>query len=323
MADILHRISIDADPERVRELVSTKQGVENWWSAHPIGGTDRLGGTMRIYFGGSDPAAVMNVIEDTPERVVWRCLEGPSDWKGTEISFRLDPTPDGGTTLLFNHARLARAERLHGQLQHELGRLPDQPQARCGRLRLHPLPGRRDQPLVVTRDPTITTREGVEMPNYLFAYSGGKGVSEDEAERNAQYEQWGRWFEALGTAVVDGRRRDGNRQDRRPGRLGQRRRLTPPDRLLDRLGRDPRRCGRTRKRLPRPRGRRRGRRLRSDRDVTEAGPFRACRTIMRHALPSLSLRVPHPTSGLLRFRACPTTKPSRSGSATSLQARRT
>ena len=42
------------------------------------------------------------------------------------------------------------------------------------------------------------------MPNYLFAYSGGKGVSEDEAERNAQYEQWGRWFEALGAAVVDG-----------------------------------------------------------------------------------------------------------------------
>jgi uncharacterized protein YndB with AHSA1/START domain len=44
MADILHRISIDADPERVRELVSTKQGVEHWWTAHPVGGTDRLGG---------------------------------------------------------------------------------------------------------------------------------------------------------------------------------------------------------------------------------------------------------------------------------------
>jgi hypothetical protein len=29
MADILHRISIDANPERVRELVSTKQGIED------------------------------------------------------------------------------------------------------------------------------------------------------------------------------------------------------------------------------------------------------------------------------------------------------
>ena len=42
------------------------------------------------------------------------------------------------------------------------------------------------------------------MPNFVFAYSGGKGVSEDEAERNEQYAQWGRWFEALGSAVVEG-----------------------------------------------------------------------------------------------------------------------
>ncbi|MHB8233196.1 MAG: hypothetical protein ACYDHT_00935 [Solirubrobacteraceae bacterium] len=42
------------------------------------------------------------------------------------------------------------------------------------------------------------------MPNYVFAYSGGKGVSADEAERNEQYAQWTRWFEELGPAVVDG-----------------------------------------------------------------------------------------------------------------------
>jgi hypothetical protein len=42
------------------------------------------------------------------------------------------------------------------------------------------------------------------MTHYVFAYSGGKGVSADEAERNAQMAQWGRWFEDLGAAVVDG-----------------------------------------------------------------------------------------------------------------------
>ena len=42
------------------------------------------------------------------------------------------------------------------------------------------------------------------MANYVFAYSGGNGVSADETERNAQYAQWGKWFEELGTAVVDG-----------------------------------------------------------------------------------------------------------------------
>jgi hypothetical protein len=42
------------------------------------------------------------------------------------------------------------------------------------------------------------------MPNYVFVYSGGKGVAADEAERNAQYAQWGQWFGDLGSAVVDG-----------------------------------------------------------------------------------------------------------------------
>jgi hypothetical protein len=42
------------------------------------------------------------------------------------------------------------------------------------------------------------------MANYLFLYSGGHGVSENEVERNAQYAQWGQWFGELGSAVVDG-----------------------------------------------------------------------------------------------------------------------
>ena len=104
MPDILHRISIDADTDTVRELVSTKRGVADWWSAHPAGGTDRLCGTMEIFFGGSKPAAVMEIVEDSAERVVWRCLEGPPPWVGTEINFRLDAQKGGGTTLVFTHA---------------------------------------------------------------------------------------------------------------------------------------------------------------------------------------------------------------------------
>jgi hypothetical protein len=42
------------------------------------------------------------------------------------------------------------------------------------------------------------------MANYVFAYSGGKGVAGDEAERNAQMARWGQWFGELGSAVVDG-----------------------------------------------------------------------------------------------------------------------
>ena len=37
----------------------------------------------------------------------------------------------------------------------------------------------------------------------MFAYSGGNGVAEDEAERAAQMAKWGQWFGQLGSAVVD------------------------------------------------------------------------------------------------------------------------
>jgi hypothetical protein len=35
------------------------------------------------------------------------------------------------------------------------------------------------------------------MANYVFAYSGGKGVSADETERNEQYAHQGRWLPAV------------------------------------------------------------------------------------------------------------------------------
>jgi hypothetical protein len=55
------------------------------------------------------------------------------------------------------------------------------------------------------------------MTNYMFVYSGGKGVSTDEAERNAQYAQWGQWFEELGSAVVDGGAATGTAKTVGPG----------------------------------------------------------------------------------------------------------
>lgn len=41
------------------------------------------------------------------------------------------------------------------------------------------------------------------MANYLLAYKGGS-VPESDAERDAQIAAWGKWFQGLGEAVVDG-----------------------------------------------------------------------------------------------------------------------
>jgi uncharacterized protein YndB with AHSA1/START domain len=103
MASILHRISIDAPPESVRPLVATKDGVAAWWTGHPLTGDDAVGGALALFFGGDDPAAVMEVVESESRSVVWRCVQGPAEWVGTRVSFALEPRSDGGTTLLFRH----------------------------------------------------------------------------------------------------------------------------------------------------------------------------------------------------------------------------
>lgn len=104
MANILHRISIDAPVGSVHDLVATKAGIEQWWTSHPVLGDDAVGGRLQTYFSDAErPAAVFEVVEQAPAQIVWRCVEGPSDWLDTRIVFALEPTANGGTTLLFSH----------------------------------------------------------------------------------------------------------------------------------------------------------------------------------------------------------------------------
>ena len=103
MASILHRISIDAPAGTVQPLVATKSGVAAWWTGHPLAGDEAVGGALSVFFGGDDPAAVMEVLESESHSIVWRCVEGPSEWVGTRVSFTLEPRSDGGTTLIFRH----------------------------------------------------------------------------------------------------------------------------------------------------------------------------------------------------------------------------
>jgi uncharacterized protein YndB with AHSA1/START domain len=104
MPNILHRLTIDAPPERVHELTATKKGIQQWWTGHPVTGDEAIGGQLSVYFSdAAKPAATFEMVERSPEQVVWRCVAGPNDWIDTRITFALKPRADGGTTLLFSH----------------------------------------------------------------------------------------------------------------------------------------------------------------------------------------------------------------------------
>jgi uncharacterized protein YndB with AHSA1/START domain len=105
MPNILHRLTIDAPPERVAELIADTHGIEQWWTGRPVTGDDTIGGQLSVYFNDSaTPAGTFEAIERSPQRITCRCVAGPNDWIDTPITYALTPRDDGGTTLLFSHA---------------------------------------------------------------------------------------------------------------------------------------------------------------------------------------------------------------------------
>ncbi len=115
MPDILHRISIDAAPQRVHDLIASTDGVARWWTGRQLTGEHTVGASFSVYFGDADkPAAVMQVLADAPDQVEWLVTEGPGDWIGTRVTFTLRPRSNGGTTLLFNHSGWQQASEFMG-----------------------------------------------------------------------------------------------------------------------------------------------------------------------------------------------------------------
>jgi uncharacterized protein YndB with AHSA1/START domain len=103
MADIRHRVGISAPAATVYQAVATKEGLAGWWT-RDVRGDASEGGQLLFYFGGPEPAAVMEVTSLEPERHVgWRCVAGPADWVGTTFSFLVEPRPED-TVLLFTNA---------------------------------------------------------------------------------------------------------------------------------------------------------------------------------------------------------------------------
>ena len=103
MPNIIHRLTIDAPPPHVHELIANREGVARWWTGHPVDGDDAVGQRISLRFRDGAAAAVMEVVQRDQDRVAWRCVDGPREWIGTRVSFGLTATGSGGTTLLFRH----------------------------------------------------------------------------------------------------------------------------------------------------------------------------------------------------------------------------
>jgi uncharacterized protein YndB with AHSA1/START domain len=83
MPDILHRVGINAKPERVFQALTTVDGLKSWWISKATGDAT-AGGTIDFR------ACEMKVLEAKPNELVhWRCVKGPAEWLNTDVKFSL------------------------------------------------------------------------------------------------------------------------------------------------------------------------------------------------------------------------------------------
>ena len=105
MFDILHRVGIEASPEKVYQALATPEGIAGWWTTSTTGDS-RVGGMLRTVFhadGKELGAFDLKLSELQPgRRVAWQVMAGPPEWLGSTIRF--DLKQEGAfTVILFKH----------------------------------------------------------------------------------------------------------------------------------------------------------------------------------------------------------------------------
>jgi uncharacterized protein YndB with AHSA1/START domain len=106
MVNIVHRIGIRAPVHQVFQAIATTKGLASWWTEQ-VEGSEQVGDRITFRFlslqGKEIGKMVMEVQElTTDESIMWRCTEGPAEWIGTDITFRLTQEEDQ-TIIIFGH----------------------------------------------------------------------------------------------------------------------------------------------------------------------------------------------------------------------------
>src|ERR1041385_6825661 len=89
MTAIKHLLHINAPREKVYKAITTIDGLSNWWTKETTG-ESKVGGVLEFRFAnlGFNKMKVKELNEN--DSVVWECVDGPPEWIGNTISFKLD-----------------------------------------------------------------------------------------------------------------------------------------------------------------------------------------------------------------------------------------
>lgn len=121
MHEIVHELTIAAEPQAVYDAVTTQAGLASWWTTD-VTATQAVDTEATFGFAAHSVVLTMRVdLLEPPELVHWECVAGPDEWVDTKVAFRIegidtddDGSPDGGTRVRF----------WHGEWEYDDGLLP-------------------------------------------------------------------------------------------------------------------------------------------------------------------------------------------------------
>jgi hypothetical protein len=122
--DIVHELTIAAPAARVFDALTTTAGRTAWW---PGSGEHELeAGQVAPVVVAENELVIEVEAADRPEVVIWQCTEGPREWVGTTISFRIEgrPTDPADPAAIGDGGPASVVRFWHGGWQYEDGLLP-------------------------------------------------------------------------------------------------------------------------------------------------------------------------------------------------------
>jgi uncharacterized protein YndB with AHSA1/START domain len=101
MADILHRVGIKADVEKVYGALTTREGLAAWWTSDTRW-DGRPGSAIHFQFGEMGFFDMKVLASEPGKRLRWQVVDGPPEWIGTEVDWDLRQEGDHAI-VLFRH----------------------------------------------------------------------------------------------------------------------------------------------------------------------------------------------------------------------------
>ena len=106
MATNAHSIRIDAPEQEIIAALTTRVGLQGWYTPKVEGATGK-GSEVVLHFSGKEGPFRWKIREAGQDNeVIWDCLDGPGASSGTAVVFRLAGSNERGTTLELDHEGL-------------------------------------------------------------------------------------------------------------------------------------------------------------------------------------------------------------------------